>query len=357
MSGSLAWRLLAATVAASVTATAAAAAQAAPGVVDLGTLGGDFSDVGDMNDLGWIAGRAADPNGTPHAVLWRDGRIMRLDIPGAADQPSNALDVNNRGQAAVNVGVPGDVTRLRTWVWQRGEARELPTLPGGGGTQARRINERGDVAGNAVAADGTIHPVRWRHGRIEDLGLPPGAASGFAFGINDEGDVSGSIQRGPDDFDLAFVWHQGHYRTYAYGQANVIDDAGRAAGRYDDSVVFRSDAGWWERDGSLHDLGVLSGESPDGFGWIFATDGAGDWGGASTIADGTGAAFVAHLHGPMLALPGIDGRYGEDAIVHGLNRRGDAAGSSLTTTGESHATLWRDAFAMGRPSPPEGGRR
>ena len=97
-------RRLTAALVAAVTASAAPAAQAAPGVVDLGTLGGDFSDVGDMNDLGWIAGRAADATGIPHAVLWRGGRIMRIDIPGAADEPSNALDVNNRGQAEKRCG-------------------------------------------------------------------------------------------------------------------------------------------------------------------------------------------------------------------------------------------------------------
>ena len=126
-----------------------------------------------MSRSGWIAGRAADAEGVAHAVLWRDGVITRLTIPGATDQASNALAVNDAGVAAVNAGRPGDITQLRSWVWRRGRATLLPTLPGGGGTQARRINDRGDVVGNAVAEDGHIHPVLWHRGRITDLGLPP----------------------------------------------------------------------------------------------------------------------------------------------------------------------------------------
>jgi len=36
----------------------------------------------------------------------------------------------------------------------------------------RRNDERGDIAGNTVAAYGSAHPVRWRDGHIENLGLP-----------------------------------------------------------------------------------------------------------------------------------------------------------------------------------------
>jgi probable HAF family extracellular repeat protein len=260
--------------------------------------------------------------------------MHRITIPGPADRAGNALAVNDAGVAVVNAGVLGDTARLRTWVWRNGQATLLPTLPGGGGTAGRRINDRGDVVGNAIAADGHTHPVLWRHGTITDLGLPAGMSDGFAFGVNAEGEVSGSVLTSPDDV--------GH------GQANVVDDRGRAAGRSDDFATGLSTAAWWASDGALHDLGLLDPDSVDPLSWVFATDGRGDWGGAGSSADGTPTAFVSRLDGPLLRLPGLDGGAMGESYVHGLDPRGDAAGQSTTATGELHATLWTCAFAQAR---------
>ena len=321
-----------------------------PGIRDLGTLGGDSSEVGDMSRSGWIAGRATDAAGVSHAVLWRSGSARRITIPAPADQASNAVAVNDAGVAAVNAGVLGDIAQLRTWVWRRGRATLLPTLPGGGGTAARRINDRGDVVGNAIAADGHTHPVLWRHGEIADLGLPAGMTDGFAFGVNDAGEVSGSVLTSPDDDGelFAFTWRGGHFRILGHGQANVIDNSGRAAGRFDDYAADLATAAWWAADGSLHDLGVLDADSVFPLGWILATDGRGDWAGAGSGADGTPTAFVSRLDGPLLALPGLDGTFTGGSFAHGLESRGDAAGESTTRAGAVHATLWTCAFAQAR---------
>ena len=320
-----------------------------PSIRDLGTLGGDSSDVGDMSRSGWIAGRSADASGVPRAVLWRGGTTTRIAIPGPADQASNAIAVNDGGAAAVNAGVLGDISHLRTWVWRRGRATLLPALPGGGGTAARRINDHGDVVGNAIAADGHTHPVLWHHGQITDLGLPAGMTDGFAFGINDAGEISGSVATSPDDDGelFAFTWRDGDFRILDHGQANVIDDSGRAAGRFDDSAGLPT-AAWWAPDGTLHDLGVLDPHSSDPLGWIFATDGRGDWAGAGSGDDGTPTAFVSRLHGPLLALPGLDGTYTSESYAHGLDPSGDAAGQSTTIEGQLHATLWTCAFVQAR---------
>ena len=309
-----------------------------PGIRDLGTLGGEVSEVGDMSRSGWIAGRATDAAGVSHAVLWRGGTLMRITIPGPADQATNAIAVNDAGVAAVNAGVLGDIAQLRTWLWRRGRVNVLPTLPGGGGTAARRINDRGDVVGDAIAADGHTHPVLWHHGEIIDLGLPAGMTDGFAFGVNDAGEVSGSVLTSPDDDGelFAFVWRDGAFRILGHGQANVIDNSGRAAGRFDDYAAELSTAGWWAPDGTLHDLGVLDPDSTDPLGWILATDDRGDWAGAGSGADGTPTAFVSRL----------DGTYTSASFAHGLDPRGDAAGSSMTASGEMHATLWTCAFAQ-----------
>jgi len=271
-----------------------------------------------------------------------------LDIPRANGESSIALDVNDRGWAVGSTGTSGWPGDRHAWIWHGGQARPLPGLPGGAGTAARRINDDGVIAGTAIAADGHAHPVRWIDGRIEDLGLPDGATDGFGFGINAAGDVSGSLWF-PEDFDRAFVRSGGRFRLFKYGQANVVGDAGRAGGRYDNVDIERSEAAWWAADGTLHDLGMFANVGSDSYGWIFATDDEGDWGGQSTTADGSTAAFVSRSDGPLLALPALNGQYGAESDVHGLSRRGDAAGRSITASGAMHATLWRCAFAQAQP--------
>ena len=66
-------------------------------------------------------------------------------------------------------------------MWQAGRVHELPGLLGTAGTQNRQNNERGDIAGNTVAAYGSAHPVRWRDGTSKTSDCRS-AASALAVG-------------------------------------------------------------------------------------------------------------------------------------------------------------------------------
>lgn len=79
------------------------------GVSDIGTLGGDSTEVCDMNDLGQIVGTSRTNlsayNGagnTPHAYLWENGNMIDLGtLIGEMGIPSNwseAVGINNHGQ-------------------------------------------------------------------------------------------------------------------------------------------------------------------------------------------------------------------------------------------------------------------
>lgn len=319
-----------------------------PAVTDLGAPPGGTSDVAEMNDHGWLVGTMTSVEHGRRATIWRGGSSRLLEVPRADGEFSAAADVNNHGWVVGSSGTSGWPGDQRAWIWHGGAARLLPRLPGGGGTAARRISDTGVIVGTAMTADGHVHPVRWINGRIQDLGLPDGATDGFAFGVNAAGDVSGTVFF-DGDLDRAFVWSAGAFKTYKYGQANVIDDAGRAGGRYDNIAIERSEAAWWAPDGTLHDLGIFADTGPESSGWVFATDGKGNWGGFSTTANETRAGFVSRSAGPLLALPALNGQYGADSAVLAMSRRGDAAGRSVTASGASHATLWRCAFAQARP--------
>jgi probable HAF family extracellular repeat protein len=84
-------------------------------IVDLGTLGGTFSDAMAINDRGQVVGSAALP-GDAHqrAVLWEDGRTVDLGVPAGMDD-SEARAVNGRGEVA-GYGSSADGAILRAFL-------------------------------------------------------------------------------------------------------------------------------------------------------------------------------------------------------------------------------------------------
>jgi probable HAF family extracellular repeat protein len=93
-------------------------------VVDLGTLGGEFSSAQAVNNRGEVVGQAMTLEGVPHAFRTQPNQPINslsddLGAPGPSSVQSIATAINNRGQVA-----------LCTWVWQwHGKAPEEGTPP------------------------------------------------------------------------------------------------------------------------------------------------------------------------------------------------------------------------------------
>lgn len=146
-------------------------------VRDLGTLGGPGSRAIAINDRGQVIGladtKAKDKDGfqVAHVALWENGKITDLGLWESWRQPE--LDINNRGQVVWpwnahgilwhngtkrRIGLsPSDINDRsqivgscgeRACVWQGGKLTGLGTL-GGDGSDARALNERGQVVGSA----------------------------------------------------------------------------------------------------------------------------------------------------------------------------------------------------------------
>jgi probable HAF family extracellular repeat protein len=105
-------------------------------MIDLGTLGGAYSNAYGINDAGQIVGNAYTASGQNHAFLYSDGNMTDLGTLGGAY--SNAYGINDAGQ----------------------------------------------IVGMAYTASGQNHAFLYSDGNMTDLGTLGGANS-LAWGIND----------------------------------------------------------------------------------------------------------------------------------------------------------------------------
>ena len=142
-------------------------------MISLDTPPGDiWSKAFDINDAGQIVGNSGMIDGSTHAVLWEDGRVMALGTL-TAHQQSSANSINNAGQIAGFSGSsPGEE---RAVFWQDGQFVELETVPGWGTSSAYAINNGGNVVGYSGRDGPVVNAVLWEDGRaqvLDDLSTP-----------------------------------------------------------------------------------------------------------------------------------------------------------------------------------------
>ncbi len=179
----------------------------------------------------------APGRGTPAYVVADLGTL-----PGGADSVASAI--NDRGQVAgIADAADGHTYAFRTSATGTlaDPGADLGTLPGGADSQAISINDRGQVVGQASAAGGALHAFRTSAtGTLAapgaDLGILPGGGASMAFAINDCGQVVGDA--------LAADGHDHAFRTSATGTlADPGADLGTLPGYRDGRAVGINDRG------------------------------------------------------------------------------------------------------------------
>jgi uncharacterized membrane protein len=156
------------------------------GITGTGTLG--------INDRGQILGVYERPDRVVrHFVRDRNGRFTIIDDPPgtSSDRLSyEAVDINNRGEI---VGFynddQGSTTSgfLRT---KRGRLLDI-AVPGSRVTGPLKVNDRRQVVGIYVGADGAVHGFLWDDGKFATIDVP-GATATVILGINNRRQMVGS---------------------------------------------------------------------------------------------------------------------------------------------------------------------
>ena len=157
-------------------------------MMDLGTLGGNYSLVYAINNAGLAVGSSNIVSGEYHAFFWAPGGGM-VDLGTLGGSPCKAVGINDDGQV---VGTSYNASgKERAFLWTpEGEMVDLGTL-GGGDSHATAINDVEQVVGVSNIASGEYHAFLWTpDDGMVDLGTLGGDYSRAAV-INDAGQVAG----------------------------------------------------------------------------------------------------------------------------------------------------------------------
>lgn len=277
----------------------------------LGTIGGSFSFAYAINNNSQVTGDSYNANGHRHATLWINGTPYDLGIfsTNTTDTQSQSYAINSLGQIAgtsvveshqgfsggtqaafwnnsviTNLGSLGGATATylaysfayginnggqvvgysqmipngsgnHATLWSGGVMTDLGTLITGGTSQARAINDSGQIVGWAnTAPPGYNHAVLWSNGVMTDLGTLGGHS--YAYAINNNGQIVGNSSSPYH----ATLWSNGvitDLGTVAGGnwsEAYAINNSGQVVGYSQTSTGQR--ATLWS-NGSAVDLNTL----------------------------------------------------------------------------------------------------
>lgn len=317
-----------------------------------------------ITDGGLIAGLSdngvIDPlTGFPEfrAVLWQDGNIMNLGTLGGNE--SVAGGVNDRGQVSgcanngtsdsFNLGCVGSPQQGRAFLWRNGVMEDLGTL-GGPDSSGGPINERGEVAGwallnstpNPTTGIPTQHPFLWQNGIMHDLGTIGGTAVFEVNGLNNHSQVVGGMNVAGDQSFHPFLWDGQSIKDLGtlggiFGNADWLTEAGAVVGWSTTPGDLAAHAFLW-RHGKMADLGVNAGNLCS-IAYVINTreqvvGGSDDCSGNNPLAFVWEKGSIADLNGLV-----VNGVSVQLTVAVGLNEAGEIAAQGVVSNGDLHAFL------------------
>jgi probable HAF family extracellular repeat protein len=331
-------------------------------VIDLGTLGGTYSEADGISDSGWVLGDASTSGDvSENAFLWRNGVMTNLGTLGGPDSWSGErTNIWGDGVGAAETATPdplnedwcGADNTCLPFLW-RSDLQKMTALPllGGNNGFAWAVNDFRQVVGEAetAATDPTCppylqtKPVLWQNGKVHALSLFSGDSDGLAETINDWGQAVG--YSGNCSYSLhAMLWENGK-ATYlgslggaVHDNATNINNLGQVVGYSGlpgNNTIWH--AFWWEK-GVMTDLGTLSGDVAS---WAYGINIEGQVVGWSLDPCRCTTRAFLWQNGVMTDLntliPANSPLYLTEAVS--INDEGQIVGTGTTSSGETHAFL------------------
>lgn len=333
-------------------------AAAAPpyALVDLGTLGGDWSRPHGVNGLGQIVGESVNAAGMTHAFLYSGGVMTDLGTLGG--DMSIAYGINDSG--TIVGGAHTAAGRFHAFKWTAGTMNDMGAPSSGVYSRATVINNTGTIGGEIddfVASNPyrtSPSPYQFTSFRCTAtaLSLIPPLSSGYqqsVWGINSGGVMVGEamtgtntrramkIAAGASTATILNPVTNGSISGNVCG-ANAINTAGVAVGWSNNANTATSyyHACKWSSTGTATDLGVLSGGN---FSEARGIDTAGNIVGRSEVGDQV-------FHGFIYTTSMVDlNTYINPALgwtitdAWAINDHGDIICSAQKSDGKEHAVV------------------
>jgi probable HAF family extracellular repeat protein len=261
--------------------------------------------------------------------------VVDLGTLGGAE--SEARAINNNGQI---VGYAfNSLGKRRAFLYNNGQMSDLGTF-GGAESEAYDINDSGAVVGKAKNADGKDRAFLYNGSTLQDLGNF-GGQNATATGINNSGQVSGFAEHSSQNYH-AFRYSGGTLQDlgildgyYSYGWG--INSAGKVVGfAYTDGNLAGTKAFLYQ-NGTMASIGTLGGRNSIAFA-INDNDqivGSSDF----TPSNGTQHAFV-YSNGQMLDLGTLGAA---QSYAYDINNAGAVVGKvELTLFGRDYRAIFYD---------------
>ena len=327
------------------------------GLIDLGTLGGDYSQGVSVNNVGNVTGDSQTRNDGTHAFYY-NGNMQDLGKLAINDTSSHGRGINDNGQItgySVSPGAPYDDAYNKLFLYENGNLINLHTLFGDDCDESvgDAINNSGQITGWCRIHVYDMWSDELSYAFIYDgnnmIMLSSGWNQSYGRSLNDSGLVTGSHQ-----FDSGY--------SHAFIYDGAMQDLGTLGGTYSSgydinnlghvtgfSVLEDNKSHAFFYDGvTMHDLGAFEGGGSTGF----AINDNDQIVGSSERANGEDTAFIYH-DGRMISVCALTDckDKGWTSLTSGLdiNNRGDITGIGLIE-GEIHAFL---APAGDQPPQPE----